>query len=604
MLASGAAVSIGGTEFDLAGDLEEAYEYSLRHISDQPEYWVWDDWSGGEGNDSYDEFDPIVYHQGLANPRRIGMLTTPPTRTTFATASLTEAPNIALSFQAGGRLYVIGEAVDTNGDCSYWYTTNMTSFTELADTSWNTAVDNITAGCTDGDNIYLCGQDTAGDYQIRKIVGQSGALSDVRTYANSNTLRIVGMAVLGGFLYTWNGQALKERSIEDGTSATEATVFTRGGAPTGTWDTDYWAGMVAAENSIFFFTAVEGKTTVYEYSWQTGASPIWVMQDGFTGKGIVYSNGAVLIVGEYQGKSQLWGLSTVSRQPIDVGFIRRDEDLDLRVIGTGFGSEIILSSRTTPQVFIYDMKRDAVSQLDEFTHASGEIWSAGAFLGFRYVALEDGVDLNIYKWTTDDSPSVSVDTRWESGVTDMGTPEDEKNLEGFHVLTKLDANAGSSPKVTMFYQTNEGGSWTTAGTATTGFHTFVTETGTFRTLRIRADIEDGAEVYSISTRYRVNTYTEEWVLLLDMRDEDDRAKGSRSRKTTLRGWQKRVLLRDIADNKAIVTFLDGVPYPHDKKGALPYKVNTHSVNLEILSDQITDEGEGTMLVRLTSAAAV
>jgi len=603
MLASGAAVSIGGTEFDLAGDLEESYEYSLRHISDQPEYWVWDDWSGGEGNDAFDEFDPIVYHQGLANPRRIGMLTTPPTRTTFDSGALTPAPNIALSFQAGGRLYVIGEAV-SGGACSYWYTTNMTSFTELAETGWNAAVDAVTAGCTDGDNVYLAAWDTAGDYQIRKIVGQSGALSDVRTYANSNTLRIVGLAVLGGFLYTWNGQVLKERSIEDGTSATEATVFTRGGAPTGTWDTDYWAGMVAAENSIFFFTATEGKTTVYEYSWQTGASPIWVMQDGFTGKGIVYSNGAVLIIGEYQGKSQLWGLSTVSRQPIDVGFIRPTEDLDLRVIGTGFGSEVILSSRTTPQVFIYDLKRDAITQLDEFTHASGEIWSCGAYLGFRYVALEDGNDLNIYKWTGDDSPSVSVDTRWESGVTDMGTPEDEKNLEGFHILTKLDANGGASPKVTMFYQDNEDGTWTTAGTATSGFHSFVTEVAAFRTLRIRADIEDGAEVYSISTRYRVNTYTEEWTLLLDMRDGQDQTPGRRSRKSVKRGHQKRALIRDIANNKAIVTFLDGVPYPHDKQGSKPYQVNTHSVNVEILSDQITEDGEGTMLVRLTSAEAV
>ena len=603
MLASGAAVSIGGTEFDLAGDIEEAYEYSLRHISDQPEFWVWDDWSGGEGNDSYDEFDPIVYHQGLANPRRIGLLTTPPTRTTFDTGALSPAPNIALSAQAGGRLYLVGEAV-SGGATSYWYTNNMTSFTEVADSGWNAAVDAVTAICTDGDNIYLAAWDTAGDYQIRKLVGNSGALSDVRTYANSNTLRIVGIAVLGGFLYTWNGQTLKERSIEDGTSATEATVFTRGGAPTGTWDTDYWAGMVAAENSIFFFTATEGKSTIYEYSWQTGASPIWAMDDGFTAKSICYSNGALLIVGEFQGKSQLWGLSTVSRQPIDIGFIRRDEDLDLRVLGTGFGSEIIMSSRTTPQVFVYDMKRDAVSQLDEFTHASGEIWSAGAFLGKRFVALEDGNDMNIYAWATDDSPSVTVDTRWESGVSDMGNPEDEKNLEGFHVLTKLDANGGSSPKVTMYYMDNEDGTWTSAGTATTGFHTFIPETATFRTLRIRADIDDGAEVFSISTRYRVNTYVEEWVLLLDMRDGQDQTPGSRSRKNVLRGHQKRALIRGIADNKAVVTLLDGVPYPHDKQVALPMQVNTHSVNLEILSDQITDEGEGTMLVRLTSAAAV
>ena len=89
-------------------------------------------------------------------------------------------------------------------------------------------------------------------------------------------------------------------------------------------------------------------------------------------------------------------------------------------------------------------------------------------------------------------------------------------------------------------------------------------------------------------------------MLLDMRDGQDQTPGKRSRKNVLRGHQKRALIRDIADNKAIVTLLDGVPYPHDKQGAKPYNVNTHSVNLEILSDQIDDNGEGTMLVRMTS----
>jgi hypothetical protein len=607
MLAGGQHVKIGDQEFRLATDFQRPYEYSQRFLSSKVDFWLWDDWVGGEGNDAYDPFDPVVYHQGLANGRARGKLTTPPTRALATTDTLSPVPNIAFAPVAGGKLYAIGEQV-SGGSTSYWHTTNLSSFTELSDNGWNSAIDEITAVATDGDNIYVVGWNTGdGNYQIRTIAGNGATVSGQRSYANGNSARIIGAATLGDFLYVWNGNKLRERNISDGTSASENTVFSRGGTPAGTYDSDFWGGMVSGENSLFFFVGIEGQTTVYEYSWTGGAAPIWDMQEGFTGKDIVYSNGALLVLGEYQGKSCLWGMSTISRQPIFVGFVREDEDLDLRVLGSGFGTEVLMGSRDGEpfQLFTYSLEQDAISQIDEVTLSGGQCWALGSYKGKRVAALEEGNDLNLFTWTPDDDPSITVDGRMESGVWDMDLPEEEKQLDGIHILADLTAN-DTDGSVEVFYQDDEDGTWTSAGSATTAddFHKYLqvsnsSATVKFRTLRVRIDPKDGAEVFAVSVRYRINTYEEEWVMLLDMRDEVEQSRGRRPRSSNTPGWQKRAYLRDIADNKAVVTLLDGFPYP-EKRGADPNKSNSHSVNVEILSDTIDAQGEGTMLVRMKS----
>jgi hypothetical protein len=183
----------------------------------------------------------------------------------------------------------------------------------------------------------------------------------------------------------------------------------------------------------------------------------------------------------------------------------------------------------------------------------------------------------------------------------MDLPEDEKQLDGFHVLS----NANSTRTVDVYYQDNEDGVWTSAGTATTGFHNYLavsnaSSTVKFRTLRFRVDPKVGAEVYSVSCRYRVNSYEETWELLLDLSDEEvDQTRGRRRRSHQDKGWQLRDYIRDIADNKAVVTFLDGAKYPQGE-GDDPDKYSTHTVVVDIPSDQLVRPGEGTMSVRLRS----
>lgn len=619
MLASGAHVKIGTQEARIAFEQDNAYKYAAPAANSDVAYWLMDDWSGGEGNDVYDPTDEIVYDQGNVNARRIGVLTPPPTQGSFTTGALSPVPTQALVAAAGSRLYVIGEGVSA-GATSYWYTTNMTSFVEDAD-AWNAGVDRIRCVNTDGKNLYIIGQDTAfasGSFQIRMLKGSDGTTSDLRTYAatpDPDNGPWAGCGVLNGYLYYWNGNLLYNRKISDGTSADERLQYTFSGgidADVDTLGSDYWAGMVNGEGSLFFFLGqAAGTSTIFETDSRGVTAAIWTMAPGFTAKSMCYQSGAIVIVGEYLGRAAAFGMSTLSRQPLFLGFIRYGSDFDPEICAPGYGTEVIIAEKdafdaggNAGRVFIYDIGQDAFTQLDVISHASGEIWGAGVFGGKRFVTVQDGNDMNIYHWTTDDSPSTTVNGRMESGAWDMDLPEDEKQLDGFHVIS----DANSTKTVDVYYQDNEDGTWTLAGTATTGHHNYIqvsnaSSTVKFRTLRVRVDPKAGATVYGISTRYRVNTYEESWELLLDLTDEEvDGPPGRKRRSVQDRGWQLRDYLRDIADNKTVVTFQDGARYPADQRGD-PDKYSSHTVVVDILYERLERPGEGQMLVRLRSVDA-
>jgi hypothetical protein len=314
----------------------------------------------------------------------------------------------------------------------------------------------------------------------------------------------------------------------------------------------------------------------------------------------------LVVTGEYLNNAAAYGMSTVTRQPYFLGFIRYGETLNARIIGAGYGTEVVIAERdassTGGKVFVYDVGQDVLSQLDGLSHTSGKCHSVGSFLDKRIAVVEDGVDLNVYYWETDDTPSTTVNGRMESSVWTFDLPEDEKQLDGFHVLS----DANGTKQVTVYYQDNEDGTWTSAGTAATGFHNYLqvstnSATVKFRSLRVRVDPIAGAKVFAVSARVRPNTYEESWELLLDLSDEQvDEPRSRRRRSDQDRGWQLRDYIRDIADDKTVVAFLDGARYPAGD-GDDPDKYSTHSsVVVDIPVDRLQRAGEGQMLVRLRS----
>lgn len=610
MLASGAHVKIGTQEFRLKR-AEDSYSYALIPIEEQVQYWLWDDWSGGEGYDAYDSADPIVYHQGNCNPRRPGLLTNPPLRDQN-NVTPTEAPNTSLMAAAGGKLFIQSASV-VSQTTETTYTTDLTTFNRLhwSATDWNTAVDTITAIASDGNDVFLFGHDSSGNTgsQMKRINGNTptAVATNVWAFDTGRTTPIIGAATLDGRIYGWMGHNLlnwKNNSASDPVDD-NLSYNTGSSSPVGTFRTDYWGGIVAADTSLFFFYAVDGQTTVYEFDGRSG-SPVWPMPSGFTGKGIVYSNGAILVCGDYNGKAALFGMSVISRQPLFLGYIREDDTVNLEIMGAGFGSEILMAEKniaSTGKIFIYDLGMDAFSELDELTMSGYELYSLGTFKGKRVAATENGTAQRVIDWELDTVSSTDVAGRMETGAWDMDLPEEDKVLEGIHVLAKLD---GASDTIDVYYMDNEDGTWTQAGAQlTSGFHNYIeVSNGTtdvnFRTLRLRADPAVGAEIYAISARYRVSTYLEVWELALDLSDEVG-GRWARKSSTSDKAHALRDYIRDIADNKATVTFLDGARYPGNK-GADPDKYSTHQVKVSIPVDNITnvDTGEGTMVVRLVS----
>jgi hypothetical protein len=610
MLASGAHVKIGDYEFRLALDQDQPYTYSLQPLSEEVTYWLMDDWSGGEGNTVYDPTDDTVYHTGLVNPRKPGQLTTPPTRANQADTSLSPAPETALTAIAGGSLIIVTEAV-SSGSTHYYHTTGVTTnTTQLADTGWNTAIDSITAICTDGGNVYMFGYDAAStDYQCRYMDGAPVATSSLINLNSSNQVPIVGCGVLGDYLYYTNGNSIKYVKISDNAAApaTSPTVATTMGTGLSglTYGTHYWAGMCDGDGALYAFRSSESYTKIWEITETSAPVEIWTMPLGFTAKDIKYQNGALLVLGDYGGESALWGFSTVSRQPMFLGFIGYGDGVQADVLGNGAGNEVLIMESSTAsadgQSWIYDIGQDAFSQLDDFTWASGTIGSCGTFKGYRYAAAQNGTDMRLYYWTDDNTSDTTVDGRMESAAWDFDLPEEEKQLDGFHVLS----DANGTKTVQVYYQDDEDGTWTSAGTATTGFHNYLqvsdaSGTVNFRTLRVRVDPKTGATVYAVSARVQVNTYQEEWQLILDLTDEEvDRAGDRRRRDSQYKGWQLRDYLHTLATNKTVVTFLDGARYPA-REGDDPDKYSTHTVTVTVPADIITKAGEGYMVARLKS----
>lgn len=605
MLASGAHVKIGTKEFRIAFSEEGAYTYSQETLEPEIQFWRLQDWSGGEGNDVFDPDDPTVYHQGNTNPRLPGILTSPPIRgdDSFGSSSL-----FAHTVVSGSQVWVIGGTVQASSS-TYYRSSDFETWDDEVDSGWNAAVEQITAVCSDGTNIFLAGFDSAtNDFQIRAVAASTTAktISAIRSFGDSNTAPIIGMGVLGDFLYYWNGQKLRYRKIANGTGATEHDLRSFSfGLGDLTWRTDYWGGMVQGDGSLYFFTSTESFTKVFEVTKKQKATEIWTLPTGFTAKSMAWQAGALILVGDYLGTSGFYVLSTVTRQT-SFNFVRLGSTVDLEIAGPGYGQEVILSEAnmgSAGKIFVYNIAFDQLSQLDEVTHTSGVVGGAGVFKENRYIALTDGSDLNVYYWDVDESPSTTVTGRAESGVTDMGNPQDEKQLDGFHVLS----DANSTKTATVYYQDNEDETWTSAGTATTGFHNYLTvsnasSTVKFRTLRVRVDTTAGVRVYDVAVRYRVNTYEETWELLLDLTDESvDQTRGRRRRSDEDRGWQLRDYIRDIADDKTVVTFLDGAKYPQ-ADGDDPDKYSTHTVVVEIPVDQVDKPGEGLMLVRLRSVS--
>lgn len=618
MLASGADIELGGTEFMLATDVEEPYIYMPQNLypseseisgadkkSADPNVllWSYDNFIGGDGRKYFDKDQPSRWWTGNNNPRGFpGSITATPTRTQSSTITTGVTPTAGIFVTAGGNAwYFTGDQGYHSSDGATW-TENTDVATELP------ASYQISSAASDGEYAYIAASDGT-NRGIWRVT--STTVVDDFVTAHANAAGYKSIEVKDNFLYAWTGSFLLRYPLDASLPITHSQSTHRkfkvnAEGPTGTFFVD----MTAADSALVFMRAYAGNTTLYEYridpqTGKPGGRSFWSLPMGFTGKKIAVNSGIIYVLGDYSDKIGLFGYSAVSRQPFFLGYVGEALGVDnVRFIAPSYGAQVLLGvdDGTTNFVYVYDAEDDAFSQLDEVAISSIGTMTAGAtYKNRRVVAAFATTSTKINRWIPDtDTPAGSWD--WDSAAWDFDYPHEEKLLLGIHVVQDPTIASGT---VTVAYQLDEDGSWNSLTATSAGAkHTYIpvsttSSTKKFRTLRTRMTGASGCRVFSITPRAYVNTKQEVWKLTLDLRSEPGTTRRPSSRSS--RASKLRDSLRTLVSNGNVVEFKDGRRYP-EKSDTVGTGYTSHSVIVEFPKDSIDSATEGRCEVILRSVS--
>ena len=210
--------------------------------------------------------------------------------------------------------------------------------------------------------------------------------------------------------------------------------------------------------------------------------------------------------------------------------------------------------------------------------------------------------------------SQSISATLETAEYDFGVPMEQKSLVGFYVTYEITDAATTSglianSRIKVEYSL-DGAAYVTAATITSattpvgakGRHFLQISTGSstykFSRLKLKLTLDNNSTagvappiLYGVTAEAQLLAYAETWDLIVRVEDEDSNERpGSRQNE----GAFLRDALEDLAQNKNVVTFLDGYRYKQ------PNRYTSHVVMVEDPSDEVRSLGEGVMRVRLRS----
>jgi len=613
-LPSGADVRIGAYEFMLDRDNDAgAYQHSFESLYPQSQeiegspgkrtgnpnilFWRMRDWSGGSGNKFFDRQDPDVYYDDVtANPRIPGQVQSRPDVSAGTGLTVT-------SIAAGNTRFAYGQgALWLFANRQAWYTTDGVAWTAHPSNPIFAASYNTYAAVGLRDEVWV----SAWDGTTRRVlkVTQAATTSAVSDVTGP---RFLGMTEKGGFIYGWTGRNLLRYNPQNTLPITQAAKHKvykpYNDNPTGSFVGD----TTASENAVYAMISYNGDSVIHEFRKNRGF-PIWQLPAGFTGKSICYNMNTVFCLGEYGDRISLFGMNVSSRAVFHLCDFKPNVLQGQAIVATSvspsYGTQVLITCQTAGinYMAVYDAELDAVSELDEVAVGASNDSSA-TFLKKRVFAFISGTTISTRSYAQDFTVPSGTWTL-DSSAHDLGFPMDEKDLLGIHVVQDPSIATGT---VQVYYQLDEDGTWTSAGTTAGGSkHTYFTvstnsATKKFRQLRVRMVGANGCRVFSVTSRSYMNTYQETWRLRLKLVDEKASV-GPSSRR--LPAWKIRDFLLTTAAAKNVVAFLDGARYP--KKGGAgeagpggsPASVD---VVIEFPTDTIqTDHAEGSMEVILRS----
>ena len=633
MLRSGADISIDGTEYMLATDLgpgEEAYAHVWENIApsqsatggeqaespnDSLRFWKMNSWLAGEGLDFYSESQPTRYLYARANTRVPGAIQSPPVRTAGDTETASATPTAGWFQAAGSRLWFFAAR---NG----WWSTDGTTWTENTAVATNIAAGGSITGVTyDGDDPIIAITTSTG---IRRLLRVNSTTTVVQLTTNTpvSWTTFKALAMVEGQIYCFTGGRVFRYNSTDDNSGAGNIPYTQIGftdttdslvypmfkdAPAGSLYHDATSG----ETSAFFLKGGDGHAVIHEYkndiSGQTSTGrPIWKMPAGFTAQYITVSLGILYVVGQFNGRCALFGMSTVNRQPLFLGYFGEDRAVtNIRFIRPSYGAQVLIGADdgTTSTIFIYDAEEDAFSELDERTIAAdGTLLSGVTWKQQRITATFSSTTIKFHSWAHDKTAPANG-FEFESAMWDFNRPEDQKTLFGIQVQQ----DPSLSGTVGVYYQLDESGSWTLAGTTGSGVASNyinianpsagTAATVKFRQIRFRMVGSGACRVFSVTPRVYVNALQEVWRLVIDLRNQPGTNRRASNRAVS--GAKLRVALNALIRSKVVSVFRDGRQFPK-KSDTENEGYTTHIVVCEGPQDNIDSTSESRMTIILRS----
>lgn len=610
-LASGAHVKIGAYEYLIDEAIPNHYAHEFENLYGGDSYitgsrdrttrtdlvmWQFTDWSGGEGFNVYDPDDPITYLTGKCNPREVGEITAPPSITNATgLPTFSATPYRVVLHVNGGDLWI-------GGSRQLAYSGTGTSFTAHPSNPIGSAGNQVTALASDGTNLFVAVHSSpSSGTGTRTIYKASTSTITTMVSSVSNVLPFFDMNVYEGKLYGWTGRNLV--AYPTNPASLPITHDSSKHIVTPIWDeavpatiSKFKAAMTSGEQSLFMMWSTTGKTEVFEWR-KDEFAPIWSLPLGFRARDLAVANGVLYVVGDYEDEGSIWGMSLSSRNPIFVGSLEPvgSETVDTAAVAAGPGYQLLVGDRrdaSDATVYIYDAEADSVTRLDDLS-AWGDLGDVITFRKYRIAAGNNGTTAKCRAWQSDKNPSGSWE--WISPRWDLGYPFADKSLQGFHIVAEPLPASGT---VQVYYQDDEDGTWTLAGTLSgtgnTSAYLAVSDSTTtvkFKQMRVRMVGANAAKVFSLTCRSQVLDTTESWTLALRLKDEQT-ATNARPVHRLEPAETLRTNLETLIANKDIVTFLDGYKYKR------PGDFSTHSVTVEYPTDFIERLAEGTATVRL------
>ncbi len=589
----------------------------------------WTDWSGGEGQNSYDAQEPARYQSGRSiDPWSVpGTLRAGP----YPEATLNNALAVFSSADDFPTLVAHGQdlrLVANDGVTPSIFTWDSTNL------KWGAAVAITSAAGVvrdaDADSLYLY------------ILDQDSIIRwDGTTFSNFATAGVstnhTALVELGQYVYIISAQ--------ESSGGTTVTEFLKSAAipvaGTGIYaaagykheEADIWPRrlVTTAPNRIYLATVSSMYTTIHAIIPTSAAGagsgsaiavlPAQVRSMAWSG-GLLFCHATTkgLGFGEEEGHGYLmyvnpedgtYGVvdrlrpynSIQSNNFVSAGSIQRD-GVGLSENYIGITAALALGGSVKNEVVVHDAIRGALHPYARFDAGSVTIspLSMAKYKGDVFMAEGNAVGGKVMrlvagKYEGDAISPEAVSPLWDFGLVD------EKILSSIRVSCEV---VPTDWTVSVDYDLDETGSWTNAGSVAAGTKgsTFAITTGSstkkFRQLRLRVQLVYGAAgvptttpiVLSIEARAQVTQKLRSWAVILDCSDDQGQAQ-----EQNLKGHQKIDNIQTAGTPGGdAVTFKNG--YSHRQ----PNSFDTYNVTVDDYEIFFIKPGEGYAVVRLIEVA--